>query len=67
MLLILAIYRFFSGFVSRIAILLVLILGTDIAMIFGITDFSGVAETSWLGVTTPFYFGLPTFHLFPII
>ena len=38
-----------------------------IAMIFGITDFSGVAETSWLGVTTPFYFGVPTFHLFPII
>jgi NCS2 family nucleobase:cation symporter-2 len=67
LLLILAIYRFFSGFVSRIAILLVLILGTDIAMIFGKTDFSGVAETSWLGVTTPFYFGVPTFHLFPII
>ncbi len=38
-----------------------------IAMIFGITDFNGVAETTWLGVTTPFYFGVPTFHLFPII
>ena len=35
--------------------------------VFGITDFNGVAETTWLGVTTPFYFGLPTFHLFPII
>ena len=67
LLLILAIYRFFSNFVSRIAILLGLILVTDIAMIFRITDFSGVAEASWLGVTTPFYFGLPTFHLFPII
>jgi uric acid transporter len=67
LLLILAIYRFFSDFVSRIAILLGLILGTVIAMICGITDFSGVAEASWLGVTTPFYFGLPTFHLFPII
>ena len=67
LLLIPAIYRFFSDFVSRIAILRGLILGTDITMIFGITDFNGVAETSWLGVTTPFYFGLPTFHLFPII
>ncbi len=67
LLLILAICYFFSGFVSRIPILLGLILGTDIAMIFGITDFSGVAETSWLRVTTPFYFGVPTFHLFPII
>ena len=35
--------------------------------VFGITDFSGVAEASWLGVTTPFYFGLTTFHLLPII
>jgi xanthine/uracil permease len=67
LLLILAIYRFFSDFVSRIAILLGLILGTVIVMIFGITDFSGVAEASWLGVTTPFYFGLPTFYQFPII
>ena len=67
LLLILAIYRFFSDFVSRFAILLGLILGTVIAMICGITDFSGVAEASWLGVTTPFYFGLTTFHLLPII
>ncbi len=67
LLLILAIYRFFSDFVSRIAILLGLILGTVVAMICGITDFSGVAEASWLGVTTPFYFGLTTFHLLPII
>ena len=67
LLLILAIYRSFSGFVSRIAILLGLILGTDIAMNFGITDFSGVAEASWSGVTTPFYFGVLTFDLFPII
>ncbi len=35
--------------------------------VFGITDFNGFAEATWLGVTTPFYFGLPTFHLFPII
>lgn len=65
--LIILIYRFFTGFVSRIAILLGLILGTIIAAIFGITDFGGVARASWLGITTPFHFGFPTFHLAPII
>jgi xanthine/uracil permease len=67
LLLILAIYRFFGGFVSRIAILLGLVLGTITATVLGITDFGGVAEASWVGITTPFYFGWPAFCLAPII
>jgi xanthine permease len=67
LLLILLIYRFFGGFVSRIAILLGLILGTIIAAVFGIADFGGVAEASWVGIATPFYFGWPAFYLAPIV
>ena len=67
LLLILAIYRFFSDFVSSIATLLGLLLGTVVAMVCGITDFSGVTDASWLEVTTPFYFGLTTSHLLPNI
>src|SRR5215212_8334340 len=54
LLLILVIYRFFSGFVSRIAILLGLILGTIIAAAFGIADFGGVARRRGWGSPRPF-------------
>lgn len=67
LLLIIAIYRFFSGFLSRIAILLGLVIGTAVATLFGMADFAGVGEASWLGVTTPFRFGFPSFHFAPII
>ena len=61
--LILVIYRSFKGFISNIAVLLGLIIGTLIAIPFGLADFSGVATASWIGVTTPFRYGLPTFDL----
>ena len=41
LLIILLIYRFFGGFISRIAVLLGLILGTIIATVVGVTDFGG--------------------------
>ncbi|MGH3517920.1 MAG: 2-oxo-4-hydroxy-4-carboxy-5-ureidoimidazoline decarboxylase [Haloechinothrix sp.] len=59
--LILFMYRFFRGFLSTIAVLLGLIAGTAIAALFGRVDFGGVGQASWVGVTTPFHFGLPTF------
>jgi xanthine permease len=64
---ILIIYRFFSGFISRIAVLLGLIIGTIIATIVGVTDFSGVGEAAAFGITTPFFFGLPTFQFAAIL
>jgi uric acid transporter len=62
LLIILVIYRFFGGFISRIAVLLGLILGTVIATIAGMTDFGGVGDAAAFGITTPFFFGLPTFQ-----
>ena len=59
--LILMIYRFFRGFMSSIAVLLGLVVGTAVAAAFGLVDFSGVAKAGLFGLTTPFRFGLPTF------
>jgi NCS2 family nucleobase:cation symporter-2 len=67
LLIILIIYRFFSGFISRIAVLLGLIIGTIIATIVGVTDFGGVGEAAAFGITTPFFFGLPTFQFAAIL
>ncbi len=61
------IQRFFRGFVSTIAVLLGLIIGTAVAIPFGLVNFSGVGEAGWLGVTTPFHFGLPTFGVAAIV
>ncbi|AXK46904.1 solute carrier family 23 protein [Brachybacterium saurashtrense] len=59
--------RFFRGFLGTIAVLLGLVLGTAVAVLLGDTDFSGVAEASAVGVTTPFYFGIPAFSLTAIV
>lgn len=67
LLFILLIYRFFRGFLSTIAILLGLVVGSAVAWAFGIVDFGAVGQAGWLGVTTPFYFGLPTFGLAAIV
>src|SRR5438876_584069 len=67
LLLILLIYRFFRGFLSTIAVLLGLVIGTAVAAAFGLVDFSAVGKAGWVGVTTPFHFGLPTFGLAAIV
>ena len=63
LLLILLMYRFFRGFAATIAVLLGLVAGTGLAALAGQTDFSAIGESSWVGVITPFHFGLPTFGL----
>ncbi len=67
LLIILIIYRFFSGFISRIAVLLGLILGLILGTIVGVADFGGVGEAAVFGITTPFFFGLPTFQFAAIL
>jgi len=60
---ILLLYRFFTGFISTIAVLLGLVIGTLAGVVFGFTDFSRVADAPILGITTPFHYGAPTFRL----
>ena len=55
------IQRLFKGFMGTLSVLLGLVIMTGVAFAMGKTDFSGVGEASWLGITTPFYFGIPKF------
>jgi xanthine permease len=67
LLFILLMYRFSRGFLSTVAVLLGLVAGTAVAWAFGLVDFGAVGQVGWLGVTTPFYFGLPTFQVAAIV
>lgn len=63
LLLVLLFYRYFKGFLSNIAVLLGLLAGTLIAVPLGLVSFSEVSGAAWIGVTTPFAFGLPVFDM----
>ncbi|HWR41688.1 nucleobase:cation symporter-2 family protein [Sporomusa sp.] len=65
--LVLFFYRYFKGFLSNIAVLLGLICGTVIAAAFGMVNFSQVPTAGWIGITTPFAFGMPTFDFASIL
>ncbi|MGW0362861.1 nucleobase:cation symporter-2 family protein [Streptomyces sp. NPDC002990] len=67
LLFILAMVRIGRPFLSSLAVLLGLAVGTAVAWLFGDADFSGVADTAWFGVTTPFHYGMPRFELLPVI
>ena len=56
-------YRYFTGFLSNIAVLLGLAAGTLLAIPFGLVNFSGISNAAWVGITTPFAFGLQVFDL----
>ncbi|SDN20499.1 xanthine permease [Streptomyces sp. cf386] len=67
LLIVLLLRRFTTGFVKQIAVLLGLVLGTLIAIPFGVTDFGPVADADVIGFPTPFHFGAPQFQLAAII
>lgn len=62
LLFILLVYKFSTGFIRAISILLGLIAGTIVATFMGMVDFSAVYEASYFHIVKPFYFGLPTFE-----
>src|SRR5918994_545101 len=67
LLIILCIYRLFTGFLATVAVLIGLVVGTLVGWLFDFTDFSRVGWADVLGVTTPFYFGAPTFNVAAVI
>lgn len=67
LLFIIALFRFFKGFIRAIAILLGLAAGTIAAYFMGKVNFAAVSEASWFHMPAPFYFGLPTFELTAIL
>lgn len=56
-----------SASISRLSILLALFIGTGIAYVAGMTDFSQVANGPFLALPTIFHFGYPTFEIAAII
>ncbi|HYK71636.1 MAG TPA: nucleobase:cation symporter-2 family protein [Pseudoneobacillus sp.] len=64
---ILLLYRFSTGFIRSVAILLGLFGGTIIAYFMGKVDFTAVSNASWFHMAKPFYFGTPTFEVTAIL
>jgi OHCU decarboxylase len=67
LLIILIIYRMFTGFLATVAVLIGLVVGTLFGWLFDFTDFSRVGGADVVGVTTPFHFGAPTFNAAAVI
>jgi OHCU decarboxylase len=65
--LIVLIQRFFRGFLATVAVLIGLVAGTVTAWALGDATFGAVADSAWVGVTTPFYFGWPKFSIAAIV
>jgi len=61
------IYRFLPPFFSRVAILLGLVLGTLVAIPFGMANLGRIGDAGIFQLTTPFHFGLPIFEIGGII
>ena len=67
LLVILGLIRWFTGFVANVAVLIGIIAGAVLATLLGVMNFDHVVSASWFDVVVPFRFGLPTFHIVPII
>ena len=65
--LIVVIQRVFRGFMATVAVLAGLVIGTAVAWILGDAHFDAVSQSSWFGLTTPFFFGIPKFSIAAII
>ncbi|QEU06805.1 nucleobase:cation symporter-2 family protein [Paracoccus yeei] len=64
---IVALNVFGRGFVKNISVFLGLIAGVVLAGVMGMLDFGAVADAAPVAVVTPFAFGMPSFHLVPIL
>ncbi|AYC32590.1 purine permease [Pseudomonas cavernae] len=64
---ILLINRFMKGFWVNISVLLGMGLGYAIAACMGMVDLGGMSERPVFDVVTPLHFGMPEFHLAPVL
>ncbi len=67
LLVILALVRWGRGFVANVAVLLGIVAGSVLASLLGFMHFEKVAAAAWIDVVVPFRFGIPQFHLVPIV
>ena len=67
LLFIIMLYKFTTGFLRSIAILIGIVAGTLVAFIMGMTDMKAVASASWVHMPHVFFFGAPEFNTTAII
>ncbi len=67
LLVIVALIKWGTNFVASIAVLLGILAGTTLAGTLGLLQFEHVGTAPWFGAVLPFYFGMPEFHLIPIM
>lgn len=58
----LLLFKYLKGIWNSAAILFAIVIGTIIAIIFGMADFSAVGGASWFSANLPLKFGVPTFE-----
>ncbi|WP_033828658.1 nucleobase:cation symporter-2 family protein [Bacillus andreraoultii] len=67
LLIIILIFRFYSGFIRSIAILIGILFGTIASSFIGIVDFTSVRDASWFHIPKLFFISTPEFHITPIL
>ena len=67
LLVVLALIRWFTGFVANVSVLLGIIAGAVLATLLGVMHFDRVVSAPWVDVVVPFRFGIPKFQVVPII
>src|SRR3954447_17556214 len=67
LLVILALIKWGRGFLANIAVLLGIIAGSVLAAALGLMNFTKVGTAAWVDIVLPFHFGMPEFHLVPIV
>lgn len=67
MLVILALIKWGKGFLANVAVLLGIVAGAVVAAALGLMHFEKVASARWVDVVLPLHFGVPQFHLVPVV
>ena len=67
LLFVLGLIKWGSGFVENVAVLLGIVAGALLASILGVMHFDKVIAAPWADIVIPLRFGVPQFHLVPII
>ena len=64
---ILSLIKWGTGFLANVSVLLGIIAGSILATVLGVMQFTKVVNASWGDFVLPFHFGIPQFHLVPIL
>jgi uric acid transporter len=64
---ILALIKWGTGFIANVSVLLGIIAGAALASLIGFMHYDKVVSAPWVDIVTPLRFGMPQFHIVPII